>query len=37
MHINRTIEDFNKKLDEDRKAGRRSLALFEGPPASSQG
>jgi phosphomethylpyrimidine synthase len=30
MHINRAVEDFNKKLEEDRKAGRRTLALFEG-------
>ncbi len=28
MHINRAVEEFNKKLDEDRKAGKRSLDLF---------
>ncbi len=28
MHINRAVEDFNKKLEEDRKAGKRSLDLF---------
>jgi phosphomethylpyrimidine synthase len=28
MHINRAVEDFNKKLEEDRKAGKRTLALF---------
>jgi phosphomethylpyrimidine synthase len=29
MHINRAVEEFNKKLDEDRKAGRRTLELFQ--------
>ncbi|WP_394850142.1 phosphomethylpyrimidine synthase ThiC [Pendulispora brunnea] len=28
MHINRAVEEFNKRLDEDRKAGRRTLELF---------
>jgi len=28
MHINRAVEDFNKKLEEDRKAGKRSLEIF---------
>jgi phosphomethylpyrimidine synthase len=28
MHINRAVEDFNKKLEEDRKAGKRTLDLF---------
>ncbi len=28
MHINRAVEDFNKKLEEDRKAGKRSLGVF---------
>jgi phosphomethylpyrimidine synthase len=28
MHINRAVEDFHKKLEEDRKAGRRTLDLF---------
>jgi phosphomethylpyrimidine synthase len=28
MHINRAVEEFNKKLDEDRKAGRRTLEIF---------
>ena len=28
MHINRTVEEFNKKLEEDRKQGKRSLSLF---------
>ncbi len=29
MHINRAVEEFNKKLDEDRKAGRRTLEIFQ--------
>ena len=29
MHINRAVEDFNKKLDEDKKAGRRTLDIFQ--------
>jgi phosphomethylpyrimidine synthase len=29
MHINRAVEDFNRKLDEDRKAGRRTLDIFQ--------
>jgi phosphomethylpyrimidine synthase len=29
MHINRAVEDFNKKLEEDRKAGKRTLELFQ--------
>ncbi|WP_394829567.1 phosphomethylpyrimidine synthase ThiC [Pendulispora albinea] len=28
MHINRAVEEFNKKVDEDRKQGRRTLDLF---------
>jgi phosphomethylpyrimidine synthase len=28
MHINRAVEDFNKQVDEDRKAGKRTLDLF---------
>jgi phosphomethylpyrimidine synthase len=28
MHINRAVEEFNKKVDEDRKAGKRTLDLF---------
>ena len=28
MHINRTVEEFNKKLETDRKAGKRTLDLF---------
>jgi len=28
MHINRAVEDFNAKLEEDRRAGRRSLDIF---------
>jgi hypothetical protein len=29
MHINRNVEDYNKKLEEDRAAGKRSLSLIE--------
>jgi phosphomethylpyrimidine synthase len=28
MHINRAVEDFNKKLEEDKKAGRRTLDVL---------
>jgi phosphomethylpyrimidine synthase len=28
MHINRAVEEYNAKLEEDRKQGRRSLDLF---------
>jgi phosphomethylpyrimidine synthase len=28
MHINRAVEDFNKKIEEDRKQGKRTLDLF---------
>jgi phosphomethylpyrimidine synthase len=28
MHINRAVEEFNAKLDEDRKQGKRTLSLF---------
>ena len=28
MHINRAVEEFNTKLEEDRKAGKRTLELF---------
>ena len=31
MHINRAVEDFNKKNEEDKKAGKRSLAVFTEP------
>ncbi|MFO0762056.1 MAG: phosphomethylpyrimidine synthase ThiC [Byssovorax sp.] len=27
MHLNRTVEEYNKKLDEERKDGKRSLTL----------
>jgi phosphomethylpyrimidine synthase len=29
MHINRAVEEFNKQLEADRKAGRRTLEMFE--------
>ena len=28
MHVNRAVDEFNRKLEEDRKAGRRTLDLF---------
>jgi phosphomethylpyrimidine synthase len=28
MHINRAVDEFNQRLEEDRKAGRRTLDLF---------
>jgi phosphomethylpyrimidine synthase len=28
MHINRAVEEFNKKVEEDSKAGKRTLELF---------
>ena len=28
MHINRAVEDFNKQVEEDRKAGKRTLDVF---------
>jgi phosphomethylpyrimidine synthase len=28
MHLNRTVEEFNKKVEEDAKAGKRTLDLF---------
>ena len=28
MHINRAVEEFNQKLEADRKAGKRSLEIF---------
>ena len=28
MHVNRTIEEFNAKRDEDKKQGRRSLDVI---------
>jgi len=28
MHINRAVEEFNTKLEADKKQGRRSLDLF---------
>ncbi|MDP9000450.1 MAG: phosphomethylpyrimidine synthase ThiC [Myxococcota bacterium] len=28
MHMNRAVEEFNKKVEEDKKAGRRTLDLF---------
>ena len=30
MHINRAVEEFNKRLEEDKKAGKRTLDLFQG-------
>jgi phosphomethylpyrimidine synthase len=30
MHINRAVEDFNNKTEEDRKAGKRSLEVLSG-------
>jgi phosphomethylpyrimidine synthase len=30
MHINRAVEEFNKKVDEDKKQGRRTLDMFQG-------
>jgi phosphomethylpyrimidine synthase len=29
MHINRNVEDYNKKLEEERAAGKRSLSVIE--------
>jgi phosphomethylpyrimidine synthase len=29
MHINRAVEEFNKKVEEDKKQGRRTLDLFQ--------
>ena len=31
MHINRAVDEFNQKLEEDRKAGKRTLELFQVP------
>src|SRR5207237_7149386 len=28
MHINRAVQEFNEKVEEDKKAGRRTLELF---------
>jgi phosphomethylpyrimidine synthase len=28
MHINRAVEDFNRRIEEDRKAGKRTLDFF---------
>jgi len=28
MHINRAVEEFNKKLEDDKKSGKRTLELF---------
>ena len=28
MHINRTVEEFNKQVEEDRKTGKRTLDMF---------
>jgi phosphomethylpyrimidine synthase len=28
MHINRAVEEFNKRVEEDRKSGRRTLDMF---------
>jgi phosphomethylpyrimidine synthase len=28
MHINRAVEDFNKQVEEDKKAGKRTLDMF---------
>jgi phosphomethylpyrimidine synthase len=30
MHINRAVEEFNKQVEDDKKAGRRTLDLFHG-------
>jgi phosphomethylpyrimidine synthase len=30
MHINRAVEDFNKRIEEDKKTGKRTLDLFQG-------
>jgi len=30
MHINRAVEEFNKQVEEDKKAGKRTLDLFNG-------
>ena len=29
MHINRAVDEFNKKLEEDKKQGKRTLDLFQ--------
>jgi hypothetical protein len=29
MHINRAVDEFNKKLEEDKKQGKRTLELFQ--------
>jgi hypothetical protein len=29
MHINRAVDEFHDKLEQDRKAGRRTLDLFQ--------
>ena len=36
MHINRSVEEFNKKLEEDRKAGKRILQLFDALAGSAR-
>jgi hypothetical protein len=28
MHINRAVQEFNEKLEEDRKQGKRMLDIF---------
>src|SRR5579859_7117712 len=30
MHINRAVEEFNERVEEDKKAGKRTLDLFNG-------
>jgi hypothetical protein len=29
MHLNRAVEEFNKQVEADRKAGRRTLDMFQ--------
>jgi hypothetical protein len=28
MHMNRAVEEFNRQVEEDKKAGRRTLDVF---------
>jgi hypothetical protein len=30
MHINRAVQEFNDRIEKDRKAGKRTLDLFQG-------
>ena len=36
MHINRAVEEFNEKLEADRKVGKRTLDLFRRSPSSAR-